>query len=545
METIVLAYICAAIAWAFAFYISYLYIYKKLEFKKFILLIALWGAYTHSPLLTAIDVSGLSEIKIYAVIIFYLLTIITVVVGYAVACFFWMALHNSARSIQKMQPPPLVPPSSGVGPLDAFNALLAGAGQRRYDDGLRGLQHIKLIFVMVSGEYLRGVVLSILFLGENSKINVSDATFSIANALALTPLSRLSYFGHIYYLTFILFLIIVVVFETHSRYKKYLSKNEASFLKDKMSLFNKVLWPLTLLFIFISLQLLYIKYVYYQYHERQSILHRDNINTINKNNIWPEANILLIPSDIPMHYDMKNIIASTTFNKINNDYQNKLDKIIRNINSTNTLYDMVILPENVAYATSLKAVSLKSGKDLYKGIPILSGLLSEKEEGAPVSNTSIYTDSKNGITYRNKAYLFPFYEYKPYIANLIPNYIYKKDIEVMAGEGVVDFYLDKGKSIYKWTTIICSEFYSYNYLKALKVRDYDFIISQSSLGIFNHSHWMHANILLSQIINSNYLAVPIINVSNSAPSYLIIDNEIKYYHDDTMPFSINMSYPHP
>ena len=75
METIVLAYICAGIALAFAFYISYLFIYKGITFKKFILIITLWGAYTHSPLLAAIDLNGLSDIKTYEAVIFYLLTI--------------------------------------------------------------------------------------------------------------------------------------------------------------------------------------------------------------------------------------------------------------------------------------------------------------------------------------------------------------------------------------------------------------------------------------------------------------------------------------
>lgn len=74
----------------------------------------------------------------------------------------------------------------------------------------------------------------------------------------------------------------------------------------------------------------------------------------------------------------------------------------------------------------------------------------------------------------------------------------------------------------------------------MKSHDYDFVIVQSSLGIFNHSSWMHANVLLSQIINSNYLAVPIINISNSAPSYLIIDNEIKNYHEGEEPFNVDL-----
>ena len=502
METIVLAYICAGIAWSFAFYISYLFIYRSLKFKKFIFLIALWGAYTHSPLLAAIDMSGQSDIKVYEATIFYLLTIVTVVIGYAVAYFLC--------KIIKILPPPLAPPARGEGPL-------------------------KVLVIMTLGEYLRGVVLSILFLGESSHVGVSDATFSVANALALTPLSRLAYFGHIYYLTFILFLIIVVIFETRDRYKRYLSK-------------NKVFWPLTLLFIFISLQLLYIKYIYYQYHERQKVL--------NGQNIWPQANILLIPSDIPMHYDMANIIASTTFNKINNDYQDKLDKIIKNINSNGVehfnkklKYDMVVLPENITYLESLNTS--------YRGIPILNGLLNSKEKNSHANNSSIYIDNKNGTTYRNKDYLFPFYEYKPYIAYLIPNSIYKKGDKIIPGDGVVDFYLEIEKSkekktekseeknfesVYKWTTIICSEFYSYDYLRALKSRNYDFVISQSSLGIFNHSHWMYAHILLSQIINSNYLAVPIINISNSAPSYLIIDNEIKNYHEDYVPFVVSAGF---
>ena len=495
METIVLAYICTGIAWLFAFYISYLFIYKDISFKRFILLITLWGAYTHSPLLSAIDLSGLSEIKSYEAIIFYLLTIVTVVTGYAVA--------YGVYKVLKILPPP--PPSrKGREPLRGTDPFEFVPLPRR--EGLG----VGVIFIMTLGEYLRGVVLSILFLGESSHVGVSDATFSVANALALTPLSRLAYFGHIYYLTFILFLIIVVLFETHNRYKNTLS--------NKL----KIGTPLLLLSIFISLQLLYIKYVYYQYHERQMTLG------------GVAANILLIPSDIPMHYDMKNTVASTTFNKINSEYQNQLDKIIKNINSTSSPYDMVALPENVSYLASLK-----TGKDIYKGVPILNGLLNEKEGG--VKNSSIYIDNIHGASnYRDKAYLFPFYEYRPYIANLIPDSIYKDKKEIKRGAGVVDFYLE-GDGLHKWTTIICSEFYSYNYLKALKSHDYDFIISQSSLGIFNHSSWMHANVLLGQIINSNYLAVPIINVSNSAPSYLIIDNEIKNYHEDAEPFSMNMA----
>ncbi len=586
METIVLAYICAGIALVFAFYISYLFIYKDIKFKNFILLICLWGAYTHSPLLSAIDMSGMSEIKAYEAIIFYLLTILTVVMGYAVA-----------YVLYKILPPPLAPPSRGGEPLYAFNAPLEGAGQRRHDDGLRGLRYLKLMTIMTLGEYLRGIALSILFLGANSSIGVSDSTFSIANALALTPLSRLAYFGHIYYLTFILFLIIVVIFETHSRYKiSTLNFEIISKLKYKELL--TIAKPLILLFVFMGLQLIYIKYVYYKYHERQRALSGHNTSkvksfSLNQKDIeedtisdkdWPLINILLIPSDIPMHYDMKNIAASTTFNKFNNDYQNKLDKIIKNINSTTSSkvnlpyikkkkeeikYDIVILPENVAYIASLK-----TGKDLYKGVPILNGLLNSKEKNIisdenvtssnnikfnkdlTNKNSSIYIDNINNASiYRDKAYLFPFYEYKPYIANIIPDFIYKKGEdntkkEITKGGGVMDFYLYIKRyrsdtygfeSIYKWTTIICSEFYSYDYLRSLKAHDYDFIISQSSLGIFNHSHWMQANILLGQIINSNYLAVPIINISNSASSYLIINNKIRYYYEDYMPFNINMA----
>ena len=559
METIVLAYICAIIAWLFAFYISYLFIYKDLKFKKFIILIIFWGAYTHSPLLSAIDVRGLSDIRTYEAIIFYLLTIVTVVAGYALAYFLSKPLPSFVASLRT--PPP---PGKDLNALGSeFNPSLGkvpdrveGVVTEAVAKGVYWI-YLKVIAIMTLGEYLRGVILSILFLGANSTVGVSDATFSIANTLALTPLSRLAYFGHIYYLTFMLFLIIVVIFETHNRYKVYLSKGKLKLSKINYKELLKVIKPLILLFVFISLQLLYVKYVYYQYHTRQAVLNNQNIFkgeelSLSKN-VWPQANILLIPSDIPMHYDMTNLAASTTFNKLNNDYQSNLDKIIKNINSNGVekfnkklKYDMVVLPENITYLESLNTS--------YRGIPILNGLLNSKEKNSHANNSSIYIDNKNGTTYRNKDYLFPFYEYKPYIAYLIPNSIYKKGDKIIPGDGVVDFYLEIEKSkekktekseeknfesVYKWTTIICSEFYSYNYLKSLKARDYDFIISQSSLGIFNHSPWMHANVLMSQIINSNYLAVPIINISNSAPSYLIIDNEIKNYHEDYIPFVMN------
>ena len=146
----------------------------------------------------------------------------------------------------------------------------------------------------------------------------------------------------------------------------------------------------------------------------------------------------------------------------------------------------------------------------------------------------------NKILYnRSKQNLYPFYEYSPYILDFYyylsnklqsPNnikYINKRPLpiyNIKESKEIDDFYfykknVDGRKTIYRWQAIICSEHYSYSFMRKIKNRDYDFVVLQSSLSMWKGSDWLYAGFVMDQKINAAYLAIPYIVVTKDGPSF--------------------------
>ncbi len=419
----------------------------------------MWALISHSPLLSAISFPNLSAINNLEVLAFYLICCLTVVAGYSLTYLIWRWIPYQNKII------------------------------------------FTILFLSVA-EYIRGFILSLLFWGHESTVGISDATFSVANALSMTPLLSLAYFGHIYYLSFILSLIIIC-------------------------LHNKKLPAMLILIILISLQIFYVYYKNLVYQEREKLVGGSN---------YPDINMLIIPTHMPTHIDTTQMQLQNIYNKANKENDQRLDYIIKNNQDAN----LVILPETIIYKPSLNT------KIKYKGPPILQGLVAtDTDKKTKLINASLYIDPQSGITIRKKSYLFPFYEYRPYLSPINSASSFS-----FGSSTPTDFYTDINKinflnlpereKIYRWTTMICSEFFYFDYIKDLKNKNYDLIFAQSSFSIFNQSRWMYAIILMSQKINSAYIGVPLIQVSNDGPSFVIKNNKLIYFEEKSQPFTINV-----
>ena len=51
---------------------------------------------------------------------------------------------------------------------------------------------------------------------------------------------------------------------------------------------------------------------------------------------------------------------------------------------------------------------------------------------------------------------------------------------------------------------------------------------------------MYSSILMSQKINSAYLGIPLIQVSNDGPSFVIKNNKLIYFTEQAVAFTINV-----
>lgn len=409
-------YVNSIIALLFAIYLVYtmwgenLGIHnEKIDYKKYLLIIVFWALYSRTPWITTID-----NINPFLIILFYLLTVLVVISGYSVSYFIFYKLLQSKK-------------------------LFVSAAA--------------IVFIVTGGEVIRSLLFSIFMLGEESSIGLVDTTNSIANALTMTPLLRLAYFGHVYYLTFILMSLVVSVF-----YFKVKNKLRAGI-------------PLFLIIILIIIQLLYLKMIDIQYHKREMIVGGKE---------WPVTNIKFLAEGV--NYD-------------------KLSE------------------QNVLFNSLVHASSSSKNK---------------------LFSTSYYIDNENKILYkRSKQNLYPFYEYSPYIldfyyylSNKLQSqnnikYINKRPLpiyNIKESKEIDDFYfykknVDGRKTIYRWQAIICSEHYSYSFMRKIKNRDYDFVVLQSSLSMWKGSDWLYAGFVMDQKINAAYLAIPYIVVTKDGPSF--------------------------
>ena len=363
-------------------------------------------------------------------------------------------------------------------------------------------------------EYLRGFILSLLFWGHNSSLGISDVTFSVANALSMTPLVSLAYFGHIYYLSFVLS--IIILFLLYSFRKKAIN--------IKLFIF---------LFVFFVLQLFYVYFQSLIYQEREQVVGGSN---------YPDINMLIIPTHLTTHIDTTQIQLQKVYKRLDSENDTRLNHIINN-SDKNT--DLIILPEAINYKPSLNSRIKYLGPPILQGVVTTNQIATNTNRETPLINASVYIDPASGITMRKKSYLFPFYEYSPYLSP-----VESASPFIMGTTTPTDFYTDinrvgtsvphEREKIYRWTTMICSEFFHFDYIKALRNRHYDLIFAQSSFSIFNHSRWMYSSILMSQKINSAYLGIPLIQVSNDGPSFVIKNNKLIYFTEQAGAFTINV-----
>ncbi len=424
---------------------------KNINFKKYLIIISAWALYSRTPWLTAMSweyfsphvspqsINQVTIINPFLIILFYLLTVVIIIIGYSMSYFIFYKFLQSKKLL---------------------------------------LSATAVVMVTMVGEILRSLVFSVFMWGSESSIGLSDTTNSISNALVLTPLVRLAYFGHIYYLTFILMSLIVGAFYFLLKIYKHNPR------LSKIQII-KALLPLFLITILITLQFLYLEVMGIQYHKREVIVGGHE---------WPVTNIKFLAEGVATA--TPSISRSPTIQKASTT-QN-------------------ILINYLVYASNTDTHITQN----------INKLLS----------TSYYIDNENQIVYkRSKQNLYPFYEYSPYILDFY-YYLFgytKKPLpiyNIKESKDINDFYFYKTETsndkikketIYKWQAIICSEHYSYSFMKKIKVRDYDFVVIQSSLSAWKGSDWLYANFVINQKINAAYLAIPYIVVTKDGPSFEI------------------------
>ncbi len=356
-----------------------------------------------------------------------------------------------------------------------------------------------ILSLFVLEDIVRSLLLSVLYLGEESSVGLRFILGSLGENLLFTPLSLFAYKAGIFMLTGIFSLIIFLIF---SLYKKIVSK------KIVFAYFA----ILCLCFLSLSLK---------------------------KTGDFPHISIKIMstkfhdpnPSTLTADYKERISVVSTLLAE--DSSKNKEVK-----------YDLLVLPESTFYLDSLDAF----GKELSKNVDYILDnqvIMSKKGRGA----FSVLYDTKNDIKeVRGKDDLMIFSEYSSYGMDFFIKLFtndedfakYKEKIETKRSESYHVFSLPE-KNV-SFAVMVCSEATSFMPQYYFQQENPDFYVLQSNLASMHSNsfalvHYMNYTKLLA-ITTGKYVFAS----SNMAPS-LVLTGKGKVLRFETIGnslFEINM-----
>ena len=325
----------------------------------------------------------------------------------------------------------------------------------------------------VVAEILRSYVISVLYLGNNTTIDLHFNAGTIGNALSTTPLVELAYFGGTFALTFCLtyILLVLIIFP----------------LKKATNHIGAIV-----LILFLTHFLL-------------------PTNT-------PEKELLLgvITTDIRTPNDKE---LGQQFIK-NNQTVTSL------VLSDTTKKDILVFPEDARFLSSLGTSSRVALQAKHKDTLIVDGDTLSKD-GTLINLSIFYTTTNENLVGRGKELLLPFNEYVPYIFRIVFRTLIGNNLDEYAKlHTYTPMYSDKTFLFnnIKIGTLICSEILSFRVITSLREEHPVLVLYQSRLNVFNNNPWFLMHLRSFSKITAAQLRTTIVSSNNYAPSYIITPN---------------------
>lgn len=339
---------------------------------------------------------------------------------------------------------------------------------------VRTIASYKRPFVIASSftvaEMLRSLIISLLYYGEGTTIDLHFNAGTIGNALSTTPLVELAYYGGTFALTFTVTYLIYAI----------------------LSLTLKEVLPHCLIITSIFL-------VTHFFVPTRT----------------PNEDLLIgiVTSDIPT---VKDEILKEKMKESNRLIASLLleDKSKKNI---------IVLPEDSRFLSSLSQKEREALEANKRGTVILDGdtiVYNDK-----LATISLFLEAGKAESYwRGKEFLLPFNEYIPYFFGRI--------FGLFMGGGLVKYQshhtyspVQSGKTVTfnntRIGTLICSEILSYRMIERLGNEHPQLIFFQSRLNVFNSSPLFLMHLRSFSKVAAAQLRTPILSSNNYAPSYLI------------------------
>lgn len=318
-------------------------------------------------------------------------------------------------------------------------------------------------------EILRSLLLSLIYYGNDSRIDLNWSASTTGNALSSTPFIEYAYFGGVHALTFIL------------GYYVYI------FISKK----NTLLYKTHALGIFAILLIIH----------------------------------FFVPVNGPPS-TTKIAIVTTDFENKTNLTPHAKSKIVHNMTTqlASTSLDIIVYPEDTRYIEYLSPLIKNELLTSFKETLFIDGGTRKIKGG--LSNYTIFSKPDLGeIFTRGKSFLMPFNEYIPIafipLLQLFINELGSPDYSIEH-----TYFPEYSSKVFTYKnirigTLICSEAISFATIASLKHEHPDIVIYQSRYNSFHNNPWFIMHMRSYVKIAAAQLRTPFIGVSNGSPSLYI------------------------
>lgn len=319
-------------------------------------------------------------------------------------------------------------------------------------------------------EMIRSLVISLLYYGEGTTIDLHFNAGTIGNALSTTPLVELAYYGGTFALTFFL---------------TYLAYSLLSLsLKEALVHFLLVLGIFLITHFFIP------------------------INTPAK--------------DIVIGVVTSNV-ATADGEGLKKNRAESNESIARLIADDKGKKDIIVLPEDARFLSTLSKVQKERLIEKNMGSLIVDGETIVRN-GNLATISLFYETATEKITGKGKELLLPFNEYIPYFFNTIFYFFVGDELDAYKAKHTYAP-LQSGKIITfegaRVSTLICSEILSYRMIESVGDENPGIVFFQSRLNVFNNNPLFLMHLRSFSKIAAAQMRTSIISSNNYAPSYMI------------------------
>ncbi len=322
----------------------------------------------------------------------------------------------------------------------------------------------------VIAEMLRSLVISLLYYGDRTTIDLHFNAGTLGNTLSTTPLVELAYYGGTFALTFFLTYIVYSLLALPFR------KALAHF------------------FIIFSIFLL---------------------------------THFFIPTKAPGKDITIGIVTSQVATRDGDELKRKMlesNKVIAKlITDDKEREDFIVVPEDTRFLSSLtekeKGLLIKSSE----GSLIIDGETISKDDKLATISFFFNTITKDA-EWRGKELLLPFNEYIPYFFEAIFSIFIGEELKEYSSSHTYTP-VRSGKVLtfngVKVSTLICSEILSYRMIENLEDERPEVVFFQSRLNVFNNNPLFLMHLRSFSKVAAAQLRSTIISSNNYAPSYII------------------------